>query len=83
MELMKYDRDLRFIRWLFIGLALSLVANGVSSVRTRIWSAVLSSLLWTVCCLSMVASCKSQQRTRDEVRIVQAGIRALIELGEE
>jgi hypothetical protein len=83
MELMKYDRDLRFIRWLFIGLALSLVANAAFSVRTRTWSAVLSSLLWTVCCLSMVASCKSQQRTRDEVRIAQAGIRALIELGEE
>lgn len=76
---MEFDRDLRYLRRLYLGLAILLFSTIVANVYLRSWLMVFSSVCWTACCVVMFFSCGVQQRTRDEVRVTHAAMKGIIE----
>jgi hypothetical protein len=80
---MTYDRDLRQLRIVLWILAALNFTGVVANVWIHQWLAGLCCLLWTGSTLLYISSIRSQQRTRDEVRIAGSAIRAMREEIEE
>ena len=76
---MTYDRDLRWghrILWMLVAANLGSAAKNAYEHH---WLVAVTCLIWTVNILVFIAQIRAQQRTRDEVRLAAAGIRAMRE----
>ena len=80
---MSYDKDLRVARVAFWVLGAVNIANMLVNGWKHDWVLAFSCFVFALFCSVMAKSTASQQRTRDEVRVAAAGIRAMIEDCEE
>lgn len=69
---MKYDKDIRICRWILTALTFSLMLAACAEARAGQWLNVIVTALWTSSCVMARSSCRSQQKTRDELRITGA-----------
>lgn len=71
---MIYDRDLREMRRVLMAMIVMLALLTVEKLLRRDWMTAACNACWVGCCLIACSSTKALQKTRDEVRIVNAMI---------
>jgi len=76
---MIHDADLKYWRRAFALMALLNLGTGVMNALEKHWWIVMACAVWAICCLMLRGYTATQQRTRDDARVTQAGIRSLLE----
>lgn len=76
---MSYDKDLFAVRRGCWALACVNFGLALGGGWWHDWSLVLPCVIWGLSCLLVVKHAETQQRTRDEVRLVCSGVRAMLE----
>ena len=71
---MTYDRDLGWGRRMLWVLAALTLGSAYFDAREHHWLTALTGVIWTVNLLVLLSAGRSMQRTRDEVRLIHAGI---------
>lgn len=69
---MKYDKDIRVCRWAITAIAFGLMFTALWEARTGQWWNLIATGLWISVCAMLRSSMRSQQKTRDEMRITGA-----------
>lgn len=76
---MIHDKDLKTWRRAFLAMVLVNVGTGALNAFAHRWTIVLACAVWAICCGMLHGYTSTQQKTRDEQRVTQAGIRSLLE----
>jgi hypothetical protein len=74
-----YDKDLRRLRYGFLVLALANLGSAYLDIAPHKWLSFWASIVWACCCGIQIPAIKVYQRSRDEVRLLQAVINGLRE----
>ncbi len=74
-----YDRDIKYVRWAFHGLAVGNLWSVLLNLWGHNWFIAIAAGIWFLNILVMLGLTKAQQVTRDRCRLMEAGLYAMRE----